>query len=203
VRIGVLGTGTVGQTIAGKLRELGHDVLIGSRSAGDDAVPFADAAAHGQLVFNCTNGNASLEALTAAGAENLAGKVLVDVTNAIDSSRGRPFVIGVSLDDSLGEQIQRTFPETRVVKTLNTVNASVMVDPGSVPGEHDVFVCGNDEEAKGQVVELLQSFGWPAERILDLGDISAARGTELYLALWLSLMGAVGGPTFNIHLVAG
>ena len=199
----MLGTGSVGRTIAGKLRELGHDVLIGSRSAGDDAVPFADAAAHGEVVFNCTNGNASLEALGAAREDNLAGKVLVDVANALDFSRGRPPVVGVSLDDSLGEQIQRAFPEARVVKALNTVNANVMVDPTSVPGEHDVFVCGNDEEAKARVAELLQSFGWPAESIIDLGDISASRGTELYLALWLRLMGPAGSPTFNIHLVAG
>jgi len=200
VRIGVLGTGVVGRTIAGKLRELGHDVLVGSRSAGDDAVPFADAAAHGELVFNCTNGNASLEALGQAGEENLAGKVLVDVANVIDSSRGSPFVIGVSLDDSLGEQIQRAFPEARVVKALNTVNADVMVDPASVPGEHDLFVCGNDEDAKTQVVWLLQGFGWPAERIVDLGDITAARGQELYLALWLRLMSTAGGAAFNIHV---
>jgi 8-hydroxy-5-deazaflavin:NADPH oxidoreductase len=201
VRIGVLGTGVVGTTIAGKLRELGHDVLIGSRSASEEAVPFADAAAHGELVFNCTNGNASLEALNAAGAENLAGKVLVDVTNALAFSEGRPPVIGVSVDDSLGEQVQRAFPEARVVKTLNTVNANVMVDPGAVPGEHDIFVCGNDEEAKGQVAELLQSFGWPAERILDLGDITAARAQELYVALWVRLMAVAGSATFNIHLV--
>jgi len=129
VRIGVLGTGTVGQTIAGKLRELGHDVLIGSRSAGDHAVPFADAAAHGELVFNCTNGNASLEALGLAGEENLAGKVLVDVTNALTFSEGQPPVIGVAVDDSIAERIQRAFPEARVVKALNTVNTNVMVDP--------------------------------------------------------------------------
>ena len=175
-------------------------MLIGSRSAGDDAVPFADAAAHGELVFNCTNGSASLQALNAADAENLAGKVLVDVANVLDFSQGRPPHAGVSVGDSLGEQIQRAFPEARVVKALNTVTASVMVDPSSVPGEHDVFVCGNDEVAKAEVAELLQSFGWPAERILDLGDISAARGTELYVALWLRLMGPTGGAAFNIHV---
>jgi len=193
----------VGTTIAGKLRELGHDVLIGSRSAGDDAVPFADAAAHGELVFNCTNGSASLQALDSAGAENLVGKVLIDVANVLDFSQGRPPHAGVSIDDSLGEQIQRAFPEARVVKALNTVNANVMVAPSTVPGEHDIFVCGNDEEAKAQVAELLQTFGWPGERILDLGDISAARGTELYLALWLRLMGPAGGAAFNIHVVTG
>ncbi len=193
----------MGTTIAGKLRELGHDVLIGSRSAGDDAVPFADAAAHGELVFNCTNGSASLQALDSAGAENLVGKVLIDVANVLDFSQGRPPHAGVSIDDSLGEQIQRAFPEARVVKALNTVNANVMVAPSTVPGEHDIFVCGNDEEAKAQVAELLQTFGWPAERILDLGDISAARGTELYLALWLRLMGPAGGAAFNIYVVTG
>ena len=200
MRIGVLGTGTVGQTIAGKLRELGHDVLIGSRSAGEDAVPFADAAAHGELVFNCTNGNASLEALRMAGEENLAGKVLVDVTNALEFSEGRPPVIGVATDDSLGEQIQRAFPEARVVKALNTMNANVMVDPGLVSGEHDVFISGNDEAAKAQVVELLESFGWPRQRIVDLGDITGARGQELYVALWIRLMSVVGTPTFNVHV---
>jgi 8-hydroxy-5-deazaflavin:NADPH oxidoreductase len=191
----------VGTTIAGKLRELGHDVLIGSRSAGDDAVPFADAAAHGELVFNCTNGAASLDALNAAGAENLSGKVLVDVSNALDFSQGPPPIVGVSIDDSLGERIQRAFPEARVVKALNTMNTNVMVDPSVIAGEHDVFVSGNDEEAKARVVELLESFGWPADRILDLGDITAARGQELYVAFWVRLMGPAGGPSFNIHVV--
>lgn len=197
----MLGTGVVGTTIAGKLRELGHDVLIGSRAAGEDAVPFADAAAHGELVFNCTNGNASLEALTAAGTENLAGKVLIDVSNALDFSQGRPPLVGVSTGDSLGEQIQRAFQEAKVVKALNTVNANVMVDPGRVPGEHDLFLSGNDEQAKAQVAELLQTFGWPAERIIDLGDITAARAQELYVALWLRLVGVAGGTDLNIHLV--
>src|SRR5262245_27598639 len=197
MRIGVLGTGVVGMTIAGKLRELGHDVLIGSRSAGEDAVPFADAAAHGELVFNCTNGNASLQALEAAGAENLAGKVLVDVANALAFSESRPPAIGVAVDDSLGEQIQRAFPEARVVKALNTVNADVMVDPSLVPGKHDIFVSGNDDAAKAQVVELLESFGWPAERIVDLGDIGGARGMELYVALWVRLTSALDSSTFN------
>lgn len=200
MRIGVLGTGVVGRTIAGKLRELGHDVLVGSRTAGEDAVTFAEAAGHGELVFNCTNGNASLDALQAAGEENLAGKVLVDVSNALDVSQGMPPIPGVSLSDSLGEQIQRAFPDAKVVKALNTVTAGVMVDPSSVSGEHDLFMSGNDTDAKAQVAELLQSFGWPEERIVDLGDITGARAQELYLALWVRLMGTLGGPTFNVHV---
>jgi predicted dinucleotide-binding enzyme len=198
VRIGVLGTGVVGRTLAGKLRDLGHEVLIGSRSAGEDAVPFADAATHGEIVLNCTAGTASLEALEAAGAENLAGKILLDVANPLDFSQGMPPTLSVCNDDSLSEQIQRAFPEARVVKSLNTVNANVMVEPGAVPGEHDMFMSGNDETAKAQVAELLQSLGWPADRIVDLGDITAARGQEMYLPLWLRLMGAVGQPAFNI-----
>jgi hypothetical protein len=119
--------------------------------------------------------------------------VLVDVANALDFSQGRPPLVGVSTGDSLGEQIQRAFPEAKVVKALNTVNANVMVDPSVVPGEHDIFLCGDDEEARSQVSDLLQSFGWAADRILDLGDISAARAQELYVALWVRLVGVVGG----------
>jgi predicted dinucleotide-binding enzyme len=200
VKIGVLGTGVVGTTLATKLRELDHEVLIGSRSASEDAVPFADAAAHGEVVFNCTSGMVSLEALGLAGAENLSGKVLVDVSNPLDFSKGRPPTLAICNDDSVGEQIQRAFPETKVVKALNTMNAAIMVDPASIPGEHDVFMCGNDEGAKAQVSELLQSFGWPAERIVDLGGIGSARGQEMYLPLWLGLMGAFG-PGFNIKVV--
>jgi predicted dinucleotide-binding enzyme len=201
VKIGVLGTGIVGTTIAAKLRELGHDVLIGSRSAGDDAVPFAEAAAHGELVFNCTSGLASLEALEAAGGDNLNGKILVDVANPLDFSQGMPPTLAFCNDDSLGERIQRMFPEAKVVKALNTMNAQVMVDPDRVPGDHDAFICGDDDGAKDEVSKLLQSFGWPAERIIDLGDITAARGQEMYLPLWLRLIGAAGGPNFNIKVV--
>lgn len=139
MRIGVLGTGMVGRAISGKLRELGHDVQVGSRTAGEGKVPFAEAAAYGEVVFNCTAGGESLDALAAAGAENLAGKLLVDVSNPLDFSGGGPALL-VANTDSLGEQIQRAVPEARVVKSLNTMNCRVMVDPGCVPGDHVVFV---------------------------------------------------------------
>jgi predicted dinucleotide-binding enzyme len=214
MKIGVLGTGSVGKTIGAKLVEVGHEVTMGSRSATNEQAAewaasagagashgtFADAAAFGELVFNCTAGTVSLEALGAAGEENLSGKVLVDLANALDFSKGRPPTLSVCNDDSVGEQIQRAFPEARVVKALNTMNAAIMVAPASIPGEHDVFMCGNDEDAKDRVSELLQSFGWPAEHIVDLGDITAARGPEMYLALWLRLMGPVGHPNFNIRV---
>ena len=215
MRIGVLGTGMVGKTIATKLVGLGHAVMMGSRTADHEGAAewvastgqgasqgtFADAAAYGELLFNCTAGAASIEALGTAGSENLAGKTLVDVSNPLDFSQGMPPSLFVCNTDSLAEQIQRAFPEARVVKTLNTVNHEVMVDPSKVPGEHDVFVCGNDDAAKREVVELLRSFGWPTEHIVDLRDISGARGTEAYLLLWLRLRGTLGMGSFNVGVV--
>jgi len=203
MRVGVLGAGTVGQTLAGKLRELGHEVSIGTRNPRDGAVPYADAAEEAELLVNATAGEASLEALAAAGAANLAGKVLIDVSNALDFSKGMPPTVGVSTDDSVGERIQGAHPDAKVVKALNTVNTEVMVDPSKVPGEHVLFICGNDENAKDQVVELLGSFGWPQQRIVDLGDITNARGMELYVALWIRLMGTLGTPHFNVSLTRG
>jgi predicted dinucleotide-binding enzyme len=217
VRIGVLGTGTVGRTLAEKLVEVGHEVRMGSREAGNENAAewaaaageagsegtFADAAEFGELVINATAGGASLEALRAAGAESLGGKVLVDVANPLDFSDGMPPTLTVSNDDSLGEQIQEAFPEARVVKALNTVNAAVMVAPGALDESTNLFVCGNDRAAKGQVIELLETFGWLSGDILDLGDISAARGTEMYLPLWLRMMGALETPQFNIRVVRG
>jgi predicted dinucleotide-binding enzyme len=215
MKIGVLGTGMVGNAIATKLVGLGHEVMMGSRSAGNERAAewvaaagtgasqgtFGEAAAHGELVFNCTAGEASLDAIGSAVSEHLAGKVLVDVSNPLDHSQGMPPVLFVSSSDSLGEQIQRAFPDARVVKALNTVNCEVMVDPGKVPGEHDVFVCGNDDAAKATVIELLQDFSWPAEHILDLGDITSARGTEGYLLLWTRLWGALQTGYFNVRVV--
>jgi len=215
VKLAVLGTGMVGRTVAGKLAGLGHEVTMGSRTADNEAATewagqagerashgtFADAAAGADVIFNCTAGGASLEALLSAGEENVSGKLLVDVANPLDFSRGMPPSLSVMGHDSLGEQIQRTFPDARVVKTLNTVNCNVMVEPGRVPGDHDVFICGNDDAAKAEVRELLVTFGWPDDSILDLGDITAARGTEAYLLFWLRLMGVAGGPDLNVKVV--
>ncbi len=215
VRIGIFGTGVVGQTIGGKLVELGHDVKLGSRTATNEKAAkwvaqhgssasqgtFADAASFGEVVFNCTSGMVSLEALRSAGAANLAGKVLVDVSNPLDFSRGMPPTLSVCNSDSIAEQIQRAFPETKVVKTLNTMNAGVMVNPSLVPGDHDVFLSGDDADAKSQVSALLRSFGW--NTIVDLGDIASARGAEMVLPIWLRLMGAFKTATFNFHIARG
>ncbi len=200
MRVGILGAGPVGQTLAARLRELGHGVSIGTRTPREGAVSYTEAAAGAELLFNATGGTSSLEALAAAGAENLAGKVLIDVSNALDPSQGMPPRVAVANDDSIGEQIQRAYPDTRVVKALNTVNMQVMVDPAGVPGDHVLFVAGNEDDAKAQVVELLSSFGWPAERIVDLGDISGARAMEQYLVLWLRLLVQLGHARFNISL---
>ena len=226
MRVGVLGTGAVGQAIAGKLSELGHEVVVGTRDPDQTLgrqepdvfgnPPFgawlaerpavrlaglADAAAHGEVVVNATAGGAALEALRLAGAANLDGKVLVDVANPLDFSQGMPPSLSVSNTDCLGECIQREFPTARVVKTLNTVNASVMVNPGLVGGgDHTVFVSGNDPEAKALVTGLLtEGFGW--RDVIDLGDITTARGAEMQMALWLRLMGRLGTPMFNFKVV--
>jgi predicted dinucleotide-binding enzyme len=203
----------VGAAIAGKLAALGHDVKMGSRKAGNEKAvawaksagakasegSFADAAAFGELVVHCTSGAAALDALRAAGTANLAGKVLVDIANPLDFSKGMPPSLSTGSTDSLGEQIQRAFPEAKVVKTLNTVNCNVMVDPGRLSEPGEVFVSGNDAAAKTQVGELLKSFGWKS--VTDLGDITSARATEHYLLLWLRLMGTLGTVDFNIKLV--
>lgn len=215
MNVGVLGTGMVGQSLATKLLELGHAVTMGSRSADNEAATqwatardgsatsgtFRDAAGFGELIVNCTAGSASLAALDAAGAENLSGKVLIDVANPLDFSRGMPPSLLVSNNDSLGEQIQRAFPDARIVKALNTINHQLMVDPERVAAEHDVFICGDDADAKAEVRSLLESFGWSTDSIKDLGDITAARATEGYLPLWLRIMGTLGTTDFNIKVV--
>ncbi|MEU1179074.1 NAD(P)-binding domain-containing protein [Streptomyces sp. NPDC005820] len=211
MRYGVLGTGQVGRTLGGKLVELGHQVTLGSRtkdnpvgqewaaSTGAAAGTFAEAAAGAEVVVNAVGGQVALAALEAAGADHLAGKVLLDVSNPLSFEDGEVRLSPVE-SDSVGEQIQRAFPDARVVKSLNTVNCQVMVDPGRVPGGHQIFVCGADAEAKAQVTELLGEFGWPADRVLDLGGIQAARSVEMWLPLWLNLMRHFGHADFNLEL---
>jgi predicted dinucleotide-binding enzyme len=215
MRIGVLGTGMVGRALATKLVDIGHDVVMGSRSAANEAAAdwvastggagragtFAEAAEHGELVVNATSGGVSLAALELAGTDNLAGKVLIDVANPLDFSRGMPPSLTVANTDSLAEQIQRAHPATRVVKALNTLNASVMVAPESLTGPTDVFVAGDDAAAKAAVTEILLSFGWPPDRIIDLGGIDAARGLEAYVTFWVRLMQSLGTPAFNVAVV--
>jgi predicted dinucleotide-binding enzyme len=187
-------------------RSAGNEKAVAwAQGAGDSATQgsFADAAGFATLVVNATAGGASLEALAAAGADHLAGKVIVDLSNPLDFSRGFPPSLTVCNTDSVAETIQRAFPAARVVKTLNTVNGDVMVDPTLVPGSHNVFVAGDDDGAKAEVKALLEGFGWPSDDIIDLGDLTAARGLEMYLPLWLRLFGTVGTGHFNIKVVTG
>lgn len=214
MQIGVFGTGMVGKTIASRLVQLGHEVVMGSRSAdnpeasgwaaqagdGADHGTFADAARFGEVLFNCTSGTGSLAALASVDEADLAGKVLVDVANALDFSQGFPPTLAVSNADSLGEQLQRAHPDLRVVKALNTMNCKIMVEPGRLAGPHNVFVGGDDADAKAIVAGLLGEFGWPESSIVDLGDITSARGTEMVLPLWLRLMGAMGTAEFNFAI---
>ena len=205
MKIGVLGTGMVGNAIASKLVALGHEVMMGSRTSDNPKARtwaktvgpkgrvgiFAETSAFGELVFNCTQGTGSLAALQAAGTANLDGKIIVDVANVLTAE-------GPGLE-SLGEQIQKAFPHAKVVKTLNTINCDLMVAPDRLPGSHTVFLSGNDTGAKKRIRELLESFGW--KDTIDLGDISTARATEGYMPLWMSLWKQLGTLTFNINVV--
>lgn len=226
MRIIVLGTGTVGRTLAGALDAAGHDVAVGTRDvdvtlardqperAGDtsfaawlaehpgvDLVPFAGLGSGADVVVNATAGARSLEALEAVGPTALADTVLIDVANPLDFSRGFPPTLSVCNTDSLAEQVQRAFPGSRVVKTLNTVHASVMVDPTRLPGDHTMFLAGDDPGAKETVRSLLADLGWPPARLVDLGGLRAARGMEMYLPLWLSLMSSLGTADINVQVV--
>jgi 8-hydroxy-5-deazaflavin:NADPH oxidoreductase len=211
MKIGVLGTGAAGQTVASKFVAMGHDVMMGARAADNEKVlgfaertggragTFAQAAVHGDMVFNCTRGDTSLAMLTTIAAE-LDGKILVDVANPLDFSQGFPPHLTVSNTDSLAEQIQRALPNTFVVKSLNTVNASVMVEPSRVPGPHTVFVSGSDKHAKGKVMDFLRTLGW--QSIIDLGDITSARAAEQLLPLWVRLYSVLGNTAdFNIAVM--
>lgn len=226
MNIAILGTGMVAKALAGKLAALGHSVKLGTRDvaatlartepdmAGGpplgtwlEANPkvtlgtHAEAAVHGELVINALSGLGSLPGLGSAPQGALAGKILIDVSNPLDFSKGMPPSLSVSNTDSLGEQIQRALPQTRVVKALNTVNATLMVEPQRLAdGEHTLIVCGNDAEAKREVTRILKEwFGW--KDVIDLGDITSARGTEGYLPLWVRLYGTLQTPMFSIKVV--
>ena len=217
MKYGVLGTGIVGDALATKLAELGHEVMMGGRSANHKNAQawlakvsaagakgtarigtFADAAHFGEIVLNCTQGSGTLDALKTVDSQDLAGKVLIDVANPLDFSSGT-MVLTIVNSNSLGETIQRAYPQTKVVKALNTVNIQVMVNPAIVPGDHDLFICGDDEGAKEQVSAMLREFGWRS--IVDLGGIVNSRATEQMIPLWMRLFGIYGSPLFNFKVV--
>jgi predicted dinucleotide-binding enzyme len=229
MKIAILGTGNVGQTIASKLAELGHDVMIGTRNVKEKLAStekdgygnppfkdwhksnskvqlgtFAESAQFGRIVINATHGGSSLVVLKMAGSKNQSGKILIDIANPLDFSNGMPpsLLPGLNNTNSLGEEIQKSFPETKVVKTLNTMWCGLMVNPNMIGGgDHINYLSGNDTEAKAEVKQLLKQIGWKEENLLDIGDISAARATESILPIWLRVMGVTKSGAFNFKLV--
>jgi 8-hydroxy-5-deazaflavin:NADPH oxidoreductase len=226
MKISILGTGSVGQALAGRLSGLGHEVVMGTRDVaatlarttpdgwGNPAIgtwavanpqvklaTYAEAAAFSDsIIIHAMNGNAAIDSLKQAGEANLSGKILIDITNPLDFSKGFPPSLFISNTDSLGEQIQAAFPDLKVVKSLNTMSNPVMINPAAVPGDHTVFVNGNDADAKETVMDLLKSFGWEDRNILDLGDITMSRGVEMILPLWVRIYGKIQTPFFNFNV---
>ena len=226
MNISVLGTGAVGQALAARLTDLGHQVFMGTRNVADslkkteadswgnpaigtwvkehpkvELLTFKEAVEKGNdLIVFAMNGQAAFDCLDSVGEPGLSNKVMVDISNPLDFSQGFPPSLFVSNTESLGEQIQSRYPNLKVVKTLNTMSNPVMVNPKLIAGDHSVFVSGNDEAAKAIVTRLLNSFGWEDKNIIDLGDITTARGTEMILPLWVRLYGKLQTPLFNFHV---
>lgn len=218
MNIGVLGSGVVGQTIATVLTKKGHNVRLGSRTtdnekgaawvkgANEHATQgdFDDAAAFGEIVFFCLNGEHALDALKAIDGDSVQGKIFIDVTNPLDFSKGMPPKLLPAFSEvSLGEKVQAALPGAFVVKTLNTITCNLMVNPAQVgKGDHSLFICGNNGDAKNKAAHfLVDNFGWKANSFIDLGGIEKARVTEAYVPIWVSLMQAMGTPMFNVKLV--
>ncbi|WP_369037885.1 NADPH-dependent F420 reductase [Streptomyces adonidis] len=211
MKIGLLGTGNVAKVVGSKLVSLGHEVTLGSRDPENSpAVKWAEengakvdglreTAAGADLVVNTAPGLSSLDVLTAAGADSLRGKVVVDVSNATETRDGGLAVVTLN-GGSIAEQLQSAFPEARIVKSLNTMAGQVMVDPGRIPGHHTVFLSGDDPTAKAEVADLLKSFGWSDAQILDIGDVTSARATEAALLLFVRLYTTFQSPEFNLSV---
>jgi 8-hydroxy-5-deazaflavin:NADPH oxidoreductase len=225
MKVGILGTGEVGQTLAAALVQRGHDVMVGTRDVRrkmeeklgpEDGVSFpdwlskhkkvrlgtfAEAAAHGDLLINATAGHASLEALAKVRPGDLKEKVLIDASNALGTWSEGQIELFVANSDSLAERIQRVHPGARVVKALNTVTAHLMVNPaGLVGGAHDVFIAGNEPDARDRVARFLrEEFGW--KTVVDLGDLTAARGLEMMIMVWLRIWATLGTSDFNFKIV--
>lgn len=214
MKIGILGTGMVGETLGTKFAQLGHEVKMGSRTANNDKAikwakaagtnasqgTFADAASFGELVFLCLKGTVFLDIAKTLGPNALAGKIVVDVSNPLDDSKGFPFPLSICNTNSLGEEVQKAVPSAKVVKTLNIVNCDVMVDPAR-GGHPTMLICGNDADAKKKIADFLKTLGW--RDVIDIGDITKSRGTEMLLPLWMNLYGLFGNPHFGFKIVRG
>jgi 8-hydroxy-5-deazaflavin:NADPH oxidoreductase len=225
MKIAVLGTGGVGKAFAKRLTELNHEIIVGTRDVAKTLekegeagfkhfqsqnpnvklATFADAAAFAEIIINVSKGENTVDVIKAAGATNLKEKILIDISNPLDFSNGMPpsLIPEYSNTNSLGEEIQRLCPDTKVVKTLNTMWNGLMINPTQLAnGDHINYICGNDESAKKKVISLLNEFGWKNESILDLGDITSARATEATLPIWLRIYGAKKTGAFNFRIVS-
>jgi 8-hydroxy-5-deazaflavin:NADPH oxidoreductase len=226
MKIAVFGTAVVGQVHAERLISLGHEVMIGTRNVTETMArtapdnfkrpgfgewhkqntkvkvgTYAEAAAFGEFIINATNGRGTLAAFRLPGNGNMEGKVIVDISNPLDFSKGFPPSLFISNTDSLGEQLQRALPRSHVIKTLNTMNVYVQVNPAIVPGDHSVFLGGNNADAKEKTKELLRLYGWKDKNMLDVGDITSSRGVEQILPLWVRLFSTLQNPMFNFNVV--
>jgi 8-hydroxy-5-deazaflavin:NADPH oxidoreductase len=215
MKIAVLGTGSVGNAIGSKLVALGHEVVMGSRTAGNEKATkwvsengpkasngtFADAASKSELIVLATNGGATLDIVKLAGTANFTGKVVIDISNPLDFSKGMPPTLLPEFNNttSLSEEVQKLIPDAHVVKTWNTMNAGLMVNPGMLQDSGTIFISGNSADAKATVKGILEAVGW--KHILDLGDATAARGAEQVVILWVRIWGALGTPQFNFKIV--
>jgi 8-hydroxy-5-deazaflavin:NADPH oxidoreductase len=208
--VGVLGTGMVGRAFAARLADLGVDVVVGARSADSPSLArfadlgvgtgsFADAAANADLLVNATNGINSMAVLESIGADALVGKTVIDLSNELVPVEGGYPAPAASPERSIGRRLQEAFPATFVVKSLNTMNCTVMVDPSVVPGDHVVFLSGDDVDAKARVSDFLATLGWRGEQIVDLGGIDTAAGPEMMMSVWIAVTIARGqdAPRFN------
>lgn len=228
-KIGILGTGGVSQNLAAKFIKLNYEVMMGTRNVDEkmssDAKDrygnppfkvwysanrnikigtFAETAGFGEIIINATKGSESVSTLKSLDLKLFKGKILIDVSNPLDFSFGMPprLIPELCNVNSLGEEVQKIFPAARVVKSFNTMSSDLMVNPGLINGgDHNIFICGNDTEAKGRVKEILISFGWSEVNILDLGDITASRATEMYLPFWLRIAGALKSGAINLKIV--
>jgi len=213
MNIGMLGTGMVGEALGTKFVQLGHQVKMGSRTANNESATkwaaknganastgtFADAAAFGEISFLCLKGEVEMDVVRSVGAGPFGGKIVVDVSNPLDFSRGMPPSLSVCNTNSLGEEVQKALPSAKIIKTLNIVNCDIMVDPGKAGEQPTMLICGNDAAAKTKVTSLLKNLGW--SDIIDLGDITKSRGTEMLLPVWLNLMQTLGHPHFGFKVV--
>lgn len=229
MKIAVFGTGNVGQTLASKLSNLGYEVMIGTRDVNESRErkspdmygnpgfgtwitenkkiklgTFAGAASFGEMIINATSGGSSLKAFRSAKKDDLAGKIIIDIANPLDFSKGAPpcLIPELSNTNSLGEELQKEFPEAKVVKTLHTMWCGLMVNPGMIGGgDHINFLCGNEKSSKTEVKNLLKKLGWKEESLVDLGDITNSRGTEAVLPIWLRVWAVTKTGAFNFKIV--